>query len=302
MLLCPLELMRLALSTAPCCPPACCPHRGRIHAARGLATSLSAFVVSTALLLRDQASNAPHSLECCMGGLLPKIKALQLGSLGQPGGVGTCVPEHCILLLSLPPVSALQSELNAELGVGVKAAFEAQAADLQTDLQHRWGQPAPCCCRYGLLFASWVLCVEQALLRSHLSAACPPACFFPVPCARFHRLQAAGVGSAAGGACAAGGAQPPPGSRWVCWVPAVALKRRRWAGFLPSAGVQGADFGPPGAPAGATRAEAKAAATAAHWGDPPRAGGLYWATYKVRWQACDWMVQQSVLFAHLPAH
>ena len=64
----------------------------------------------------------------CMGGLLPKIKALQLGSLGQPGGVGTCVPEHCILLLSLPPVSALQSELNAELGVGVKAAFEAQAA------------------------------------------------------------------------------------------------------------------------------------------------------------------------------
>ena len=60
--------MRLALSTASCCPPACCPRRGRIHAARGLATSLSAFVVSTALLLRDQASTAPHSLECCMGG------------------------------------------------------------------------------------------------------------------------------------------------------------------------------------------------------------------------------------------
>ena len=83
---------------------------------------------------------------------------------------------------------------------------------------------------------------------------------------------------------------------------AVAFKRRRWAGFLPSAGVQDADFGLPGAPAGATRAEAKAAATAAHWGDPPRAGGLYWATYKVRWQACDWMLQQGVLFAHLPAH
>ena len=101
----------------------------------------------------------------------------------QPGGGGICMPECCILPPSLPPVSALQSELNAELGVGVKAAFEAQAADLQTDLQHRWGQPAPCCCHYGLLFASWVLCVEQALLCSHLSAACLilPRAMRPLP-------------------------------------------------------------------------------------------------------------------------
>ena len=52
----------------PACLVSC---RGRIHAARSLATSLSAFVVSTALLLRDQASTAPRFLNCCMArGLL----------------------------------------------------------------------------------------------------------------------------------------------------------------------------------------------------------------------------------------
>ena len=57
--LCVLALRHWALSTARCCPVACllsC--RGRIHAARSLATDLSAFVVSTVLLLRDQASTA----------------------------------------------------------------------------------------------------------------------------------------------------------------------------------------------------------------------------------------------------
>jgi hypothetical protein len=37
----------------------------------------------------------------------------------------------------------------------------------------------------------------------------------------------------------------------------------------------------PCAVAGASRAEAKAVATAVHWGAPPRDGGYYWGTYKV---------------------
>ncbi|KAL4423152.1 hypothetical protein ABPG77_007805, partial [Micractinium sp. CCAP 211/92] len=111
--------------------------RGRIHTARSLAASLSSFLVSTALLLRDQ------------------------------------------------------RELDAEVGASVKAMFDRQTWALQKGLQSRleeWGQQ-----------------LDSLLLSDGLS---------------------------------------------------------------------------PALEAGAARAEAKAAKTASHWGDPPRQGGYYWGTYK----------------------
>ena len=80
--------------------------------------------------------------------------------------------------------------------------------------------------------------------------------------------------------------------RWECQglhcgaATGQAIKRRACMSLM------GTDLVLPGTAAGATRAEAKAAATTAHWGENPKAGGLYWATHRVcaagRLQLTDW--------------
>lgn len=114
--------------------PSC---RGRIHAARSLASSISAFVVSTALLLRDQVGGGGGWGAAQLGDE-PFVRLLPVGWL-QMARTPTAGRASIALLVMRSTVccTLLQTELDSEAGAAVRDAFEQQAEALQQELQAR---------------------------------------------------------------------------------------------------------------------------------------------------------------------